>query len=71
LIWNAVDSSGDNQVEYTEFLASCLSIPKTLMDNAANIVFNTIDKDGNGSIELKEFKKFMIDNKFPDEKLNN
>lgn len=58
IIWAALDTSGDGEIEYSEFLAGCTNLDSSNMYVAASIVFSMMDKDNSKAIDFKEFKNF-------------
>eukprot|EP00341_Mesodinium_pulex_P013596 CAMPEP_0116927222 /NCGR_PEP_ID=MMETSP0467-20121206/25212_1 /TAXON_ID=283647 /ORGANISM="Mesodinium pulex, Strain SPMC105" /LENGTH=156 /DNA_ID=CAMNT_0004606669 /DNA_START=922 /DNA_END=1392 /DNA_ORIENTATION=+ len=63
-VWKSVDTSGDGELEWSEFLAACVSLPLEQLDSSAEIVYKMMDKDSNRAIEFKEFKNFLVSHKF-------
>lgn len=71
--FDMIDVNGDEKVEFDEFMAI---FKETASQNDMILIeymFKCIDKDGSGTIETEEIKKFVDDNKvnFSKEELNN
>jgi len=58
VIWKSLDTSGDGEIEYSEFLAGCTHLDSSNMFVNASIVFSMMDKDNSKAIDFKEFKSF-------------
>lgn len=56
---DSLDTSGDGEIEYSEFVAGCMSFQKSNLYVASTLIFNMIDKDNSKSIEFKEFRDFF------------
>ena len=61
-IINEVDFHGNNQINYTEFLAATISVKKILTKEHLVAMFNQFDTDGSGSITINDIREAM--NKF-------
>ena len=57
-----VDFHGNNQINYTEFLAATISVKKILTKEHLVAMFNQFDTDGSGTITINDIKEAM--NKF-------
>lgn len=55
-IFRALDSNNDGLVHYTEFLAAMLSARLKMHDQLLAATFKRFDKDGSGTINVKDFK---------------
>jgi len=58
LIWNALDTSGDGEIEYSEFLAGCTNLDQANLYIACSIIFSMMDKDNSKTIDFREFRNF-------------
>jgi calmodulin len=72
-VFDMIDVNNDEKVEFDEFMAI---FKETQSQNDMILIeymFKCIDKDGSGTIETEEIKKFVDDNKvnFSKEELNN
>jgi len=72
-VFDMIDVNNDEKVEFDEFMAI---FKETQSQNDMILIeymFKCIDKDGSGTIEVEEIKKFVDDNKvnFTKDELNN
>ena len=61
-----VDTDNNGSIDYSEFVTACVNREKMLSKNRLKTTFKMFDKDGSGSIEIKElkeaFKRNNVDN---------
>ena len=55
----SIDLNKNDKIDYTEFLASCISSNIILKDEKLISCFNIFDKDKNGKISLKEIQSII------------
>ena len=48
--WEAMDSNNNGYIDYTEFIAACLSSYSYLKESNLVAAFSYFDKDSNGTI---------------------
>ena len=52
-----IDVSGSNEIEFSEFLLSCIPEKTFLTNENLAVVFKIFDNDGSGSISKEEIKR--------------
>ena len=62
-IIDIIDSDGNNLIEYQEFLRAMCDKKELYNDKNLESVFNSIDKDKKGYINMDDIKKFIFQNK--------
>lgn len=55
-VTSSVDLNQDGQIEITEFVNACTQIEQSNMVMKSQIIFDLIDIDNSGMIDLKEFE---------------
>ncbi|CEM05156.1 unnamed protein product [Vitrella brassicaformis CCMP3155] len=58
-IFDALDDTGDNEIEYTEFIAAMLYTRVKLHEGAVKRLFRKFDLDGSGTISAEELKHVL------------
>merc|ERR1719373_1145472 len=58
-IFEAIDASHSEEIAYTEFLAAMMASRVALHDDLLKATFRRFDRDGTGSIELKDLKELL------------
>lgn len=53
-MFEQLDTDGDGQLQYTEFLAAALSAQRGLREDVAWAAFQRFDRDGDGAITAEE-----------------
>jgi len=56
-----IDTSGNGQIDYTEFLASTIDTQKHIKADVCWQAFRAFDKNGDGVISLEELKEVIRD----------
>ena len=62
-IIDIIDSDGNNLIEYQEFLRAMCDKKELYSDKNLESVFNSIDKEKKGYINMDDIKKFIFQNK--------
>lgn len=57
---DVIDSNNNGYIDYTEFIAACLSSYNYLKENHLKTAFNYFDKDGSGTITFDELKSVLM-----------
>ena len=58
-IFHDMDVSRSGEVEYNEFLAATLSTQKKLDKPSIKTAFQTLDRDGNGYVDVNDLKAIL------------
>lgn len=58
-VFHALDLSGDDKINYSEFLAAMLSTAVEIDDTLIDKTFDHIDVDKSGTLEVSEIKQIM------------
>ena len=54
-----LDADGNNRVEYTELVAGLISFSDDHLEQMLWTVFTSLDRDGNGSLDVHEIKRLL------------
>lgn len=60
-LFHLLDSNGDEQIYYSDFLAATMEIQNTLREDTIHSVFHRFDADRSGTIEAKDLKDVLGD----------
>jgi Ca2+-binding EF-hand superfamily protein len=66
-IVNRLDQDEDGNIDYTEFLASCIERQKQISLDNLEIAFNMFDIDRSGTITINEIKMILNDGENQDD----
>lgn len=58
-LFEQLDSNGNQTIDYTEFVAAAVDKRRALNDDKIRNCFSIFDKNGDGKIELSEFKELL------------
>ena len=62
-IFDALDSDGNNSIEYQEFLRALCNKETLYSDKNLKAVYNSMDTDKKGYVDMDDVKKFIFQNK--------
>ena len=55
----SLDADGNNRIEYTELVAGLISFSDDHIDNMLWTVFTSLDRDGNGLLDVNEIRGLL------------
>lgn len=58
-ILQQVDIDGNGYIDYSEFVMACIKTEELLSEQNLKKAFNLFDKDGDGSITVKELESIL------------
>lgn len=64
-LFEAIDSNGDEKIEYGEFLSFCMMQQLDNSEQAAWVAFKAFDLNGNGFVSLQEIREVLEQNNVP------
>lgn len=67
--FKAMDTDGNGTIDAQEFKAALLQNGEHVTDEDVNVIIASIDKNGDGVIQLNEFIEFMSSDDVPEEDL--